>query len=158
YDRVPGGLALPGGFQQEGAAGAAIGGEPAVERDGGVLVGQQPHRDGDDPLACGELAEGFAGRGDLAQRGALTAAGALGIGLGAGVVVGHRERSFSVSTAASRSPPSKQVSVPRWQAAPTWSTCTSRVSPSQSRATERTNWTWPEVSPLRQYSPRERDQ
>ena len=39
-----------------------------------------------------------------------------------------------------------------WQAAPTWSTRTSSASPSQSSATDRTCWTWPEVAPLRQYS------
>src|SRR5699024_1701764 len=38
-DRPAGGLALAGGFEQEGAAGPAVGGEPAVERDRGVLVG-----------------------------------------------------------------------------------------------------------------------
>ena len=61
-------------------------------------------------------------------------------------------------TTAPRSSASKQVRSPVWQAAPTWSTRTSRASPSQSRATDRTCWTWPEVSPLRQYSPRLRDQ
>jgi hypothetical protein len=53
-----------------------------------------------------------------------------------------------------RAPASKQVRSPVWQAAPVWSTRTSTVSPSQSSATERTCWTWPEVSPLTQYAPR----
>ncbi|OLT55202.1 hypothetical protein BJF88_07085 [Cellulosimicrobium sp. CUA-896] len=46
--------------------------------------------------------------------------------------------------------------VPVWHAAPTWCTRTSSASPSQSSATDRTSWTWPEVSPLRQYSRRDR--
>ena len=54
--------------------------------------------------------------------------------------------------------PSKQVRVPVWQAAPTCSTVTSSASPSQSSATERTYWWWPEVAPLTQYSRRLRDQ
>ncbi|CAM5450557.1 hypothetical protein SALBM217S_08516 [Streptomyces griseoloalbus] len=45
-----------------------------------------------------------------------------------------------------------------WHAAPTWSTFTSTVSASQSSATDFTRWTWPEVSPLTQYSWRLRDQ
>ena len=36
--------------------------------------------------------------------------------------------------------------------APSWSTLTSRVSPSQSSRTSLTHWRWPEVSPLTQYS------
>ena len=43
-----------------------------------------------------------------------------------------------------------------WQAAPTWSTLSSSVSPSQSRRTSLTYCAWPEVSPLTQYSWRER--
>ena len=39
-----------------------------------------------------------------------------------------------------------------WQAGPSWSTLTSRVSPSQSSRTSLTHWRWPEVSPLTQYS------
>ncbi|CPU66472.1 Uncharacterised protein [Mycobacteroides abscessus] len=46
--------------------------------------------------------------------------------------------------------------VPVWHAAPTWCTRTRSASPSQSSATERTTWTWPDVSPLRQYSWRDR--
>lgn len=53
---------------------------------------------------------------------------------------------------------SKQVRVPVWQAAPTWSTLTSTVSASQSNATDFTHWKCPEVSPLTQYSRRLRDQ
>ena len=51
---------------------------------------------------------------------------------------------------------SKQVWSPVWQAAPTWSTMKSSVSPSQSRRTSLTHCTWPDVSPLTQYSRRER--
>lgn len=48
-----------------------------------------------------------------------------------------------------RGPPSrKQLRLPVWQAAPTWSTSTSSASPSQSRDTPLTYCTWPEVSPL----------
>lgn len=54
--------------------------------------------------------------------------------------------------------PVKQVRVPVWQAGPVWSTVSSRVSPSQSAWTARTRCRWPEVSPLRHSSPRERDQ
>ena len=46
--------------------------------------------------------------------------------------------------------------MPVWQAGPSWSTLTSRVSPSQSRRTSLTHWRWPEVSPLTQYSCRDR--
>jgi hypothetical protein len=54
---------------------------------------------------------------------------------------------------------SKQVRSPVWQAPlPTWSTLTSRVSPSQSSATDFTHCCEPEVSPLTQYSCRLRDQ
>ena len=61
-------------------------------------------------------------------------------------------------SAALRTSASKQVRAPVWQAAPTWSTLTSTVSASQSRATDLTHWKWPEVSPLTQYSWRLRDQ
>ena len=43
-------------------------------------------------------------------------------------------------TTAGNSRSVKQDSVPVWQAAPTWSTWTSSASPSQSRATDFTNW------------------
>ena len=43
-----------------------------------------------------------------------------------------------------------------WQAGPSWSTVTSSVSPSQSSRTSTTRWRWPEVSPLTQYSWRDR--
>src|SRR5699024_12570736 len=107
-------------------------------------------------------ADGLALGDDPSEGVALAAADALGVGVGAGRrrggLVVHAVRSVGSRTTAPRSPPSKQVSVPRWQAAPAWSPRTRSVSPSQSRATERTHWTWPLVSPLRQYSPRERDQ
>ena len=51
---------------------------------------------------------------------------------------------------------SKQVRSPVWQAGPSWSTLTSRVSPSQSSRTSLTHWRLPEVSPLTQYSWRDR--
>src|SRR5699024_9452895 len=54
--------------------------------------------------------------------------------------------------------PVKHVAVPVWHAAPVWSTTYSSVSPSQSVATERTCCACPEVSPLTQISPRDRDQ
>src|SRR5699024_6493773 len=188
-DRPAGGLPLAGGFEQERAAGPPVGGQPAIEGDGGVLVGEQAHAHGDHALAGREGAERLAVGDDHAERVALAPAhllrvrgGAVGVGTGGsgsggvrsavgggrggaggigrrgGGQVAHAVRSVGSRTTASRSPSSKQVSVPRWQAAPTWSTRTSRVSASQSRATERTHWTWPLVSPLRQYSPRERDQ
>ena len=47
----------------------------------------------------------------------------------------------------------KQVRAPVWQAAPTWSTLTSRASPSQSSATDLTYWWCPEVSPFTQSVP-----
>src|SRR5215213_1227757 len=56
-------------------------------------------------------------------------------------------------------PPSgwlKHDLVPLWHAGPICSTRTRSVSPSQSAVTERTCWTWPEVSPFCQYWPRER--
>ena len=52
----------------------------------------------------------------------------------------------------------KQVRSPVWQAAPSWSTSSSRVSPSQSTRTSCTHCRLPEVSPLTQYSCRLRDQ
>ena len=52
----------------------------------------------------------------------------------------------------------KQVRCRCGRPAPTWSTLTSSVSPSQSSATDVTYWWCPEVSPLTQYSPRLRDQ
>src|SRR5699024_2483544 len=128
----------------------------------GVLVGEQPHADRDHALRGGQGAERLAIGHDRAEGVALTAADPLGVGLGAGRrrggAVVHAGRSGGSRTTASRSPRSTQVSVARWQAAPAWSTRTRSVSPSQSRATERAHWTWPLVSPLRQYSPRERDQ
>ena len=45
-----------------------------------------------------------------------------------------------------------------WQAGPVWSTISSRLSRSQSTRSSTRRWTWPEVAPLRQSSPRERDQ
>src|SRR5699024_6419248 len=61
-------------------------------------------------------------------------------------------------TAGSRPPASKQLWVPVWQAGPCACTWISTASPSQSSSTPRTSWILPEVSPLRQYSPRGRDQ
>jgi hypothetical protein len=59
---------------------------------------------------------------------------------------------------ASSTAASKQVRSPVWQAAPTWSTLTSRASPSQSSATDFTHCWCPDVSPFTQYSWRLRDQ
>src|SRR2546422_11116118 len=50
----------------------------------------------------------------------------------------------------------KQDRYPSWQAAPTWSTWTNRVSPSQSKAMSLTVWMWPLVSPFIQDFWRER--
>ena len=47
---------------------------------------------------------------------------------------------------------SKQLRSPVWQAPPTWSTRTSKLSPSQSSATDLTHCWEPDVSPLTQYS------
>ena len=51
-----------------------------------------------------------------------------------------------------------EVRLPVWHAGPAWSTTTRSASPSQSSRTSWTFWTLPEVSPLTQYSRRERDQ
>src|SRR5262249_43188004 len=59
---------------------------------------------------------------------------------------------------AASAPASKQERSPVWQATPTWSTLTSTASPSQSRATAFTNWTWPDVPPFTQRCCRDRDQ
>src|SRR5690606_19114511 len=126
---------LLGGLEDERPGTSA--GELAVQAHGRDVVGEEPAHDGDDPAVVGgELAERREvrrGRAPLAHAGS--------------------------PTTAPRSPPaSKQLRVPVWHAGPTCSTRTRSASPSQSRATERTCWTWPEVSPLRQYSCRESDQ
>src|SRR5690606_37674108 len=125
----------------EGAGPA--GGELAVQAHGRDVVGEEPADDRDDPAVGGELAEG-----GQVRRGRAPLGGA------------HAGSPAAVSpTTAPRSPPASQhVRVPVWHAGPTCSTRTSSASPSQSSATERTCWTLPEVSPLRQYSWRERDQ
>ena len=51
------GAAVLRGLQQEGAG--ALGGELAVEPDGGVAVGEQPAGDGDDAAVVRQLAEGL---------------------------------------------------------------------------------------------------
>ena len=50
-------------------------------------------------------------------------------------------RSAIAASSSSSTSASKQVRSPVWQAAPTWSTLTRSVSPSQSRRTSRTCWT-----------------
>src|SRR6185437_1926147 len=125
--------ALLGGLEEERARAAA--GEFAVDADRCLSVREELASDGDDS-ACAEQ------RVELFSRG------------GSG---GHVVPPASITTGSSRSA-SKHVRVPVWHAAPICSTRTSRVSPSQSRAAPRTYCTWPDVSPLRQYSCRERDQ
>ena len=52
----------------------------------------------------------------------------------------------------------KHVRLPVWQATPSWCTCTSSVSASQSAYTPWTCWLWPDVSPFRHGAWRDRDQ
>jgi len=111
--------------------------ELAVQADRGVPVGQQLPADRDDTAVLRQLAEGVRIGGDGAR--------------GHGPQPSARARPLQDSGS---SPASKQVRSPVWQAAPTWSTLTRIVSPSQSRATDFTCWTCPEVSPLTQYSRR----
>src|SRR5699024_11303839 len=127
---VPGPVGL-GGFEDDGPR--PVPGEAPVDAHGGEVVGKDPADDGDDPPLAGEVGE-FRGGGPR----------------GAPVESRH--------DVTGNWRPSKQERVPRWQAASTCSTRTSTASPSQSRATDFTYCTCPEVSPLRQYSPRERDQ
>src|SRR5690606_15949962 len=124
-------------------------GEPAVQAHGRDVVGEQAPHDGHDPSVAREVAEVFERGPGPAPRD----------------VVARRSAHWPSScppgppTTAPRSPPaSKHERVPVWHAGPTCSTRTRSASPSQSSATERTCWTWPEVSPLRQYSCRESDQ
>ena len=72
-------------------------------------------------------APGDLGRGDVPGADGRGRAHRGSSGLGAG---------GSPTTAGSGPPASKQVRVPVWQAAPTWSTSTSSASPSQSRLTD----------------------
>ena len=71
--------------------------------------------------------------------------------VGGAVSTADRAASSGSSTWAS-----KQVRSPVWQAGPSWSTLRRRVSPSQSSRTSLTHCRCPDVSPLTQYSPRER--
>src|SRR5699024_11424441 len=122
------------GRLEEECPGSAVG-ELAVDPDGGLSVGDQPPDDGHDPTVTREHAEGVE----------------VGPGPAVGEVRDRRPPGHGrTPVTAPRSPASKQVRSPVWQAAPTWSTRTSSASPSQSSATERTCWTWPEVAPLRQ--------
>ena len=71
-ERPPGpGVAVLRRFQQEGAG--AVPRQCRVQADRGDRVGQQPHRDRDDPPITGELTELLPAGGDLAE-GALGAA------------------------------------------------------------------------------------
>src|SRR5690606_35694860 len=116
----------------------------AVQAHGGDVVGEETAHDRHDPPGRGGGAELGQARPRLAPLGRLRA---------------HACSCGASATTAPRSPPaSKHVRVPVWHAAPTWWTRTRTASPSQSSATERTCWVWPDVSPLRQYSCRERDQ
>src|SRR5690606_18598609 len=128
---------------------------PAQRGDGrDRLGGGQFHGDG------GEVARQFhpgsrpdlrggGEQGDRAERGERERGQVLPAAerVGRGCCGSHSSRSAS-----------KQVRSPVWQAPPVWSTLTSRVSPSQSSATETTRWVFPEVAPFTQYSPRLRDQ
>jgi hypothetical protein len=109
--------ALLGGFEQEAAGRSA--GELPVDAHGGFPVREEFTDHRDDPVSGEEVAE-------LACRGG---AGAHGVASPDG----------STSPVTSMPRPSKQVWVPVWQAAPICSTCTTRVSASQSSAAERTN-------------------
>ncbi len=99
-----------------------------VDGDGCEVVGQQAGVHADDAAGAGQLRE-----------------------LGQGGFDDH-------ATSPAVSSVKKQVWLPVWQAAPVCSTVRRIVSPSQSAATETTRWWWPDVSPLTQYSFRERDQ
>src|SRR4051794_20172800 len=119
--------AVLGRLEQERAR--PVAGELAIGADRRLRIRKQPPRHGDDPLvvqAPPELSQ-FR-RGDAGGHGAGT------------------------PTTTSRTSASKHVRSPVWQAAPSWSTRTSTVSPSQSRATDLTHCWWPLVSPLTQYS------
>src|SRR5690606_9220952 len=133
-----------GGLQQERARPAVR--ERPVEPHRGLTVGEQPAGDRHHRLVEG--AERLQVRHDLAAAG--------------GAARGRRRRGHDAAsptasagrspTTASRGVASKQVRSPVWQAAPTWSTLTSTVSPSQSSATDLTYCAWPDVAPLTQYS------
>ena len=66
--------------------------------------------------------------------------------------------SARTTSSPSRTAVKKQLGRLVWQAGPVWSTISSRQSRSQSTRSSTSRWTWPEVAPLRQSSPRERDQ
>src|SRR5919112_1691438 len=97
-----------GGLQEERAR--QVAGELAVDPQRGLGVGQQPADDGNHPPVAGELAELLAARPGDAEGEVWRAA--------------HDAPPGATTTAAS-SRPSKQLVVPVWQAAPTWSTPTS---------------------------------
>src|SRR4029453_14728608 len=153
------GIARPGTANgcrlKEECSGLALG-ELTVQADGSLGVGQDFESDRDDTAVDGEFPELFQARADdskvlhgyssppFGMRGCVSEKG------------GGPCWRWPLTTVKSR--PSKQVRVPVWQAAPIWSTRIRRASPSQSRATDFTNCTCPEVSPLRQYSWRRREE
>ena len=154
-------------FEDEGAGSAA--GETLVEADRGERVGEQTAHDRNHTVAgVGQFVELFATGPGGAPLQVFDAAFAhirsFTYNSMSCFVVRGRSASPSQGSpfycsagrwpsTTDRGPPSrKQLRLPVWQAAPTWSTSTSSASPSQSRDTPLTYCTWPEVSPLRQYS------
>ena len=120
--------ALLGRLQQIGAG--AVLARACGRARRGLGVGQQPPVHRDHPAVARPAAELLQRRGDL----------------------GRSSRPHSGVTTAGRTGASKQLRSPVWQAAPSWRTLTSTVSPSQSSRTSRTHCRWPLVSPLTQYS------
>ena len=154
-------------FEDEGAGSAA--GETLVEADRGERVGEQTaHNRNHTVSGVGQFVELFATGPGGAPLQVFDAAFAhirsFAYNSMSCFIVRGRSASLSQESpfycsagrwpsTTGRGPPSrKQLRLPVWQAAPTWSTSTSSASPSQSRDTPLTYCTWPEVSPLRQYS------
>src|SRR5690606_5626316 len=131
-------------FHQKGAGPTLRQG--AVQADGRERVGQ--HRDGhwDHAAVRGHGAEGLAGWGNLAKSfhqcssSTCSSRGLCGAQPGTANVVPGKFYSGRLPITAGSCRSVKQDSVPVWHAAPTWSTWISSASPSQSMATDFTNW------------------
>ncbi|OEI69630.1 Uncharacterized protein Cus16_0238 [Curtobacterium sp. ER1/6] len=149
--------ALAGGLEQERPRTTVR--ELAVDADRRLAVRVEGADDRDDAVVGQQAVEvrtggraRLLGAGRGAHRVPSTTAVASAVAAASGAAPG------ADAVTGSSGSTSKQRCAPVWHAAPTWCTVTSRVSSSQSSAAPRTYWACPEVSPLRQYSCRERDQ
>src|SRR5699024_1734948 len=142
------GPAVLGRLQQE-CPGPVVGQLP-VGRQRGLRVREDGPHDRDHPVAGGEVAELLECRGGGTHPRIRPPSpdGSSWLVWMTGTTDQSSPRSVSVS---------KQLKVPLWHAAPVWSTRSRTVSPSQSISTARTCCTCPEVSPLTQRCPRERE-